>query len=59
MGLATIAPYLDDLGDGASPQALCRHMLSIGQPSGRGRIRRSLARKVSSKVKKNDPPAGS
>ena len=59
MGLAAIAPYLDDLGDGASPQALCRHMLSIGQASGRGRNRQSLAREVLSKVKKNDPPAGS
>ena len=28
--LAAIAPYLDDLADGASPDALCRHMLSIG-----------------------------
>ena len=28
--LAAIAPYLDDLGDGASPDALCRHVLSLG-----------------------------
>ena len=30
-GLAAVAPYLDDLGDGASPDALCRHMLSLGR----------------------------
>ena len=30
-GLAAIAPYLDDLGDGASTDALCRHMLSLGR----------------------------
>ena len=29
--LAAVAPYLDDLGDGASPDALCRHMLSLGR----------------------------
>lgn len=29
-GLAAVAPYLDDLGDGASLDALCRHMLSLG-----------------------------
>ena len=29
-GLAAVAPYLDDLGDGASPDALCRHVLSLG-----------------------------
>ena len=28
--LAAITPYLDDLGDGASPDALCRHVLSLG-----------------------------
>ena len=28
--LAAIAPYLDGLGDGASPDALCRHVLSLG-----------------------------
>lgn len=28
--LAAIAPCLDDLGDGASPDALCRHILSLG-----------------------------
>ena len=38
-GLAAVVPYLDDLGDGASPDALCRHMLSLGRISGRGRIR--------------------
>ena len=36
-GLASIAPYLDDLGDGASPEALCRHMLSLGRRRGRER----------------------
>ncbi len=34
-GLAAIVPYLDDLGDGASPDALCRHMLSLGDVRGR------------------------
>ena len=29
--LAAIAPYLDDLADGSSPEALCRHMLSLGR----------------------------
>ena len=29
--LAAVAPYLDDLGDGASPEALCRHMLWLGR----------------------------
>ena len=29
--LAAIAPFLDDLGDGSSPEALCRHMLSLGR----------------------------
>ena len=29
--LAAVAPYLDDLGDGASPGALCRHMLWLGR----------------------------
>ena len=29
--LAAIAPFLDDLGDGSSPDALCRHMLSLGR----------------------------
>ena len=28
--LSAIAPLLDDLGDGSSPEALCRHMLSLG-----------------------------
>ena len=37
-GLAAVVPYLDDLGDGASPDALCRHMLSLGRISGRGRL---------------------
>ena len=37
--LAAIAPYLDDLGDGATADALCRHMLSLGQAPGRFRIR--------------------
>ena len=35
-GLAAILPYLDDLGDGASTDALCRHMLSLGGVRGRG-----------------------
>ena len=35
-GLVAIAPYLDDLGDGASLQALCHHMLSLGRAPGRG-----------------------
>ena len=34
-GLAAILPYLDDLGDGASVDALCRRMLSIGGVRGR------------------------
>ena len=34
-GLAAIAPYIDDLGDGASPDALCRHLLSLGRIRGR------------------------
>lgn len=29
--LAAAAPYLDDLGDGASPDALCRHLLSLAR----------------------------
>ncbi len=33
--LAAIAPFLDDLGDGSSPEALCRHMLSLGRVRGR------------------------
>ena len=35
--LAAIAPYLDDLGDGATAGALCRHMLSLGRTPGRVR----------------------
>ena len=34
-GLAAIVPYIDDLGDGASPEALCSHMLSFGRTRGR------------------------
>ena len=34
-GLAAILPYLDDLGDGASVDALCRRMLSIDGVRGR------------------------
>ena len=30
-GLAAIIPHIDDLDDGATPDALCRHMLSIGR----------------------------
>lgn len=43
--LAAIAPYLDVLGDGASADALCRHMLSLGSVGGhiRGRSFRSGA----------------
>ena len=33
--LAATAPFLDDLGDGSSPDALCRHMLSLGRIRGR------------------------
>ena len=33
--LSAIAPLLDDLGDGSSLQALCRHMLSLGRIRGR------------------------
>ena len=33
--LSAIAPLLDDLGDGSSPDALCRHMLSLGHIRGR------------------------
>ena len=33
--LAAIAPYLDDLGDGSSPEALCGHMLSLARVRGR------------------------
>ena len=40
--LSAIAPFLDDLGDGSSPEALCRHMLSLGRV--RGRSLRSLPR---------------
>ena len=29
--LAAVAPFLDDLGDGSSLEALCRHMLSLGR----------------------------
>ena len=39
--LAAIAPFLDDLGDGASPDALCRHMLSLGRVRGRASDSRS------------------
>lgn len=35
--LAAIAPCLDDLGDGATADALCRHMLSLGRTPGRVR----------------------
>ena len=34
-GLAAIAPHVDDLGDGGSPNALCSHMLSLGRSRGR------------------------
>ena len=34
-GLAAIAPFLDDLDNGASTDALCRHMLSLGRIGGR------------------------
>ena len=30
-GLAAVAPFLDDLDNGASTEALCRHMLSLGR----------------------------
>ena len=40
--LAAIAPFLDDLGDGSSPEALCRHLLSLGRV--RGRTSTSLPR---------------
>ena len=33
--LAAAAPFLDDLGDGSSPDVLCRHMLSLGRIRGR------------------------
>ena len=33
--LAAIAPFLDDLGDGSSPEALCGHLLSLGRVRGR------------------------
>ena len=33
--LAAIAPYLDDLADGSSPEALCGHVLSLGRVRGR------------------------
>ena len=33
-GLAAIAPFLDDLDDGASTDALCRHMLSLDRVRG-------------------------
>ena len=33
--LAAIAPFLDDLGDGSSPEALCGHLLSLGRARGR------------------------
>ena len=33
--LAAIEPFLDDLGDGSSPEAFCRHMLSLGRIRGR------------------------
>ena len=39
--LSAIAPLLDDLGDGSSPEALCRHLLSLGRI--RGRTSPSLA----------------
>ena len=35
--LAAIAPCLDGLGDGATADALCRHMLSLGRTPGRVR----------------------
>ena len=35
MALAAIAPLLDDLSDGSSPEALCRHLLSLGRVGGR------------------------
>ena len=40
--LAAIAPFLDDLDDGSSPEALCRHVLSLGRI--RNRSFRSLPR---------------
>ena len=33
--LAAIAPFLDDLGDGSSLEALCRHVLSLGRTGNR------------------------
>ena len=33
--LAAVAPLLDDLADGSSPEALCRHMLSLDRVGGR------------------------
>ena len=33
--LAAIEPFLDDLGDGSSPEALCGHLLSLGRIRGR------------------------
>ena len=33
--LAAIEPFLDDLGDGSSPEALCDHLLSLGRMRGR------------------------
>ena len=38
--LAAIAPYLDDLGSGASPEALCRHVLSLGRIRSRAGVPR-------------------
>ena len=34
-GLAAIVPYIDNLDDGASPEALCRHVLSLGRTRSR------------------------
>ena len=45
-GLTAIAPFLDDLGDGASPDALCRHLLSLGRIRTRRDAPRRQARRL-------------
>ena len=42
--LAAALPYLDDLGDGASPESLRAHVLSLGQVRGRASDARHRAR---------------
>ena len=49
--LAAVLPWLDDLGDGASPERLRAHVLGLGRVRGRGSDTRHRTR--------GDVPSGS